>query len=255
MSRRRLVAANWKMHVLAEDALRFAHRLPEIRDAHPGVDLAVFPSFTVLMVLARALSGVRVALGAQDCHWEAQGAFTGEVSPEMVADAGGTMVLVGHSERRALHGEDDEVVARKLRGALRAGVTPLLCVGETESERTSGRTESVLARQVRVALAGLQAADLARVAIAYEPVWAIGTGRTATPAMAAEAHAFVRGRVAALSSRELAADLRILYGGSIRPDSAAGLMAEREVDGGLVGGASLDAGSFAAIVAAAASRA
>ncbi|HEX6790265.1 MAG TPA: triose-phosphate isomerase [Candidatus Krumholzibacteria bacterium] len=253
MSRRRLIAANWKMNKTIAEAVVF---VPPLRDALPrlsDVDLAVFPSFLGIRPVVDALQGTDVAVGAQDVYFEANGAYTGEVSAAMIRDAGGTMVLVGHSERRHVLGESDETVAKKLVAALQAGLTPVLCVGELISERDAGNARSVVERQLTTAFAAVAAALAPRTVVAYEPVWAIGTGRTASPDDAAEMHAAVR---AWLSGRlgNAADGMRILYGGSVKPDNAAGLIARENVDGFLVGGASLDPASFVAIATASVTR-
>jgi triosephosphate isomerase len=251
MSRRKLIAANWKMNKTAAEAAAF---IPPLRAALPrlsAVDLAVFPSFFCVRPLVEALAGTPVAVGAQDMHWEESGAFTGEVSGAMIKDAGATMVIVGHSERRHILGETNEVVARKLRAALRDGLAPILCVGELLSERDAGRERAVVEGQLESAFHALDAAVAAYVVIAYEPVWAIGTGRTAQPEDAEAMHGAVRSWLSARVGAE-AALMRILYGGSVKPDNAAGLIARHDIDGFLVGGASLDPASFTAIAEAAA---
>ena len=216
-----------------------------------SVSCLVFPPFVYLTDVARALSGSPLGLGAQDLCAEAQGAFTGEVSGAMLADVGCTHVLVGHSERRTLYAEDDALVARKFAAALAAELTPVLCIGEQLSERESGATEEVVARQLDAVVSVVGIAGLARAIIAYEPVWAIGTGRTATPEQAQDVHAFIRGRVAAHDA-SIAAGLSILYGGSCKAANAAELFGMADVDGGLIGGASLKAEEFLAIWSAAA---
>jgi len=216
-----------------------------------GVRVVVCPPFTALAVVAEALRDSRVDVGAQDAHWAAAGAFTGAVSPAQVLDAGARVVILGHSERRQLFGESDETVGRKVEAALALGLTPLVCVGETAAERAAGATVAAVSRQLRAALAGRSAAEIGRCWLAYEPVWAIGTGHTATPAQAAEVHAHLRDLVRALATPTVAETCPILYGGSIRPDNMAALMAEADVDGGLVGGASLKAADFVSIVRAA----
>ena len=241
-ARRPIVAGNWKMNLLAAEAVAFCRALPAGAGAAPGPEAVLFPSYPLLPVVAAALAGRAVGLGAQDLHPEPRGAFTGDVSAAQLIDAGCGWVLAGHSERRQGHGESDALVARKAAAALAAGLAPVVCIGESAAERAAGRTFEVLARQL---------APLAwdpRLVLAYEPVWAIGTGATATPATAEEAHAFVRGRVAELAGAPLAAALRILYGGSVTPDSAPALAAAGDVDGFLVGGASLDSTRFSAIL-------
>lgn len=242
-ARRPLVAANWKMHLLRRDASAYGRALREGLGS-AAAEVVVFPSFPLLPAAAAALEGARVGLGGQDLHPEPQGAHTGDVSGAQLRDAGCAWVLCGHSERRRDHGEGDELVARKVAAAERQGLLPLLCLGETREERGAGRTEEVLERQLRAGLA----ARPGRFALAYEPVWAIGTGETATPETAQEAHAFLRRVLAAATDARAAAAARILYGGSVTPENAAALFAQPDVDGFLVGGASLDAGKFLAIV-------
>ena len=214
-----------------------------LRDA----DVAVAPSSTALYAVAKRLEDGPVTVAAQDCFWEDKGAFTGEVSPRQLADAGCKYVIIGHSERRQLFGEMDAAVNLKARAALRAGLSPIVCVGETLAERDAGETLGRVQAQLDAGLADIDAAGLERVVIAYEPVWAIGTGRNATPAQAEEVHRFIRTRVATRAA-DVAARMRILYGGSVKPDNIAALMAEEDIDGGLVGGASLSAESFIRIV-------
>jgi triosephosphate isomerase len=243
-ARRPILAGNWKMHLLAAEAEAFCAALPPGLGHPPGPEVVLFPSFPLLPAVAAALAGSAVGVGGQDLHPEPKGAFTGDVSAAQLADAGCRFALAGHSERRQHHGESDALVARKAAAALAAGLRPIVCVGETGDERRAGRTFEVLARQ----LAPL--AWDARLAVAYEPVWAIGTGLTATPETAAEAHAFLRLRVAELAGEPFARDLRILYGGSVTPENAGALAAAAEVDGFLVGGASLDPARFYAILSA-----
>lgn len=245
--RRRLVCANWKMNLLAEDATRHAQGLSAATGFLEGADVAVFPPATLLMLLARMLSGTGIRTGAQDCHWEAKGAFTGAVSAAQVRDAGARLALVGHSERRALFGDTDDVVARKLRAVLDEGLDAVLCVGEREDERLADATESVLSRQLG-ALDGITEDEATRITLAYEPVWAIGTGRVATPLQAQEVHAFLRERLGVRLDEPAARSMRILYGGSVTPANFAGLLEQADVDGGLVGGASLDVRAFLELV-------
>jgi triosephosphate isomerase (TIM) len=252
MSRRKLIAANWKMNKTLAEARAFVPPLLAALPRLSAVDLALFPSFFGVRALADALAGTPVAVGAQDLHWETNGAFTGEVSGAMVSDAGATMVIVGHSERRHVMGESNEIVARKLAAALRDGLTPILCVGELLAERDAGEQNVVVERQLASAFHGMGEAVASRVVIAYEPVWAIGTGRTASPDDAAEMHSMIRSWLV-VHANAGAESMRILYGGSVKPDNAAGLIARDNVDGFLVGGASLDRASFIAIAATAAS--
>jgi triosephosphate isomerase len=246
-----LVAGNWKMHH-GPDAARAFGRTWAARALPAGVGVALFPPALSLAALRDALGeDTRVLLGVQNIHWEAAGAFTGELSASMASEAGAALALVGHSERRHVFGETDEETARKVNAAFGAGLRPVLCVGETESERDAGRLEAVLRRQLDAVAARIDDARLAALAVAYEPVWAIGTGRTATPGDASAAHAFLR-EVLGERLGDGAGDVPILYGGSVKPGNAAELMAARDVDGVLVGGASLDPGDFGAIVDAAA---
>jgi triosephosphate isomerase len=245
-----LLAANWKMHKTVAEAEEFiAALLPQVSTAD-GVDVAVCPPYLALRALVDSTRGSRVAVYAQNMHQEGEGAFTGEVSAAMLVDAGVNGVVLGHSERREQFGETDKALALKVPAALDAGLVPILCVGETEDEREAGETERKLRHQVKEDLTRLGDDRLDQVVIAYEPIWAIGTGKVATPDQAQEAIAFVRALVADRSP-EQAARTRILYGGSVKPDNAAELLALPDVDGALVGGASLDPRSFAEIVAAA----
>lgn len=213
-----------------------------------ATEVVVAPPFTALRAVAEAARGSRVHVAAQDVHWEKQGAHTGDVSAAMLVDAGCTHVIIGHSERRADHGETDEQVNRKLKAAIAAGLTAVVCVGETLAQRDAGETRQVLERQLRQSLAGLTLHEFSHMMIAYEPVWAIGTGRTATPEMAAESHRYLRDLARQGFGEAAASQLRILYGGSVKPENIAALMAQEEIDGALVGGASLDVESFWSIV-------
>jgi len=254
-----LVAGNWKMHKGPAEARRFAEELlGEFAKDRTGTpvpghrpDVAVFPPFTSLPAVAQTLRGTAIAYGGQNCHWESKGAFTGEVAPAFLAELGCRYVLVGHSERRTLFGETDETCRKKLLAAVAAGIEPVLCCGETLTEREAGRTFEVLERQLRAALAGL--ASTASLTIAYEPVWAIGTGRTATPAQAGEAHRFIRNWLVRELSPAAGGRTRLLYGGSVKPDNFGELLRQPDVDGALVGGASLELASFRGIVGAATS--
>ena len=247
-----VVAANWKMNKTIEEAEAFlAEFLPQRGDA-TGSEIVICPSFIALKAVVELCLQSRVKVAAQNMHSEQEGAFTGEVSAPMLTDLGVDGVVLGHSERRQYFCETDEALSRKVPAALEAGLEPILCVGEREEERDAGDTEDVLRRQVEADLAEVDDGRLADVVIAYEPVWAIGTGRTATPDQAEEAIAFIRSLVAARSS-DAGEAVRILYGGSVKPDNAAELLGRDEIDGALVGGASLDPGDFGAIVDAAAS--
>jgi triosephosphate isomerase len=251
ISRRRMVAGNWKMHGSRAENKALVDALVAAGTIDERVDCLVCPPYVYLAEVARSLAGSPIALGAQDVSAEPQGAFTGEVSVSMLLDVGCTHVLVGHSERRALNGENDAVVARKFAAAIARGLTPVLCIGEQLDQREAGRTDAVLARQLDAIFAVSGIAAFGRAIVAYEPVWAIGTGRTATPQQAQEAHAFIRGRVGAHDA-SIAAGLRILYGGSCKAANAAELFGMPDVDGGLIGGASLKAEEFLAIWSAAA---
>jgi triosephosphate isomerase (TIM) len=231
----------------AETRVFFAAFLPLVA-ASKHCDIVIAPPFTALAVAIDAARGSAIEIAAQNLYWEREGAFTGEISAGMLVDAGCRSVIIGHSERRQYFGETDETVHRKTKAALDAGLAPIVCVGETLSEREGNLTDSVLKRQFEKGLGALTPAEFSRILIAYEPVWAIGTGRTATPEIAAEAHRHVRSLVAAQFTPEQASALRILYGGSVKPDNVKGLMAQDGIDGALVGGASLDPKSFAAIV-------
>ncbi|MCL6566017.1 MAG: triose-phosphate isomerase [Acidobacteriia bacterium] len=246
--RRAVIAGNWKMHKTQAETRAFFDRFRPLVAGVQHCEIVIAPTFTSLSAAVESSRGTAIAIGAQDVHWESQGAFTGEVSAAMLVEAGCRYVIVGHSERRQYFGETDEWVFRKTRAALAAGLLPIVCVGETLPQRETGQTEAVLERQFRLGLAALTAEEFSRIILAYEPVWAIGTGRTATPELAAEAHRFLRERAAEKFGRAAASALRILYGGSVKPDNIGGLMAQPEIDGALVGGASLDAESFAAIV-------
>jgi len=238
------------MYKTIAEARAYANALARRLPPAAACDLLVLPPYLALPAVAAALEGTGVGVGAQDLSWEREGAFTGEVSGAMIAEAGGTFVLVGHSERRHVLGESDATVARKLAAALAAGLQAILCVGERIEAREAGRAEAVVGEQLEAALSGRSAADMARVVVAYEPVWAIGTGRTATPEDAEGMHRFIRERVAAAFGHETAQALRIQYGGSVKPENAAGLLRREGVDGALVGGASLDADAFLAIAGA-----
>ncbi|MDX2114706.1 MAG: triose-phosphate isomerase [Planctomycetota bacterium] len=254
------VAGNWKMNGDRASAAKLAREVAQglAGLAEGSVEVGVFPPFVHLQTVAAALSGAaggtRVRLGGQDVYTQASGAFTGEVSAAMLRDVGCVSVLIGHSERRHVIGESDELIAAKLKAALAGGLSAVLCVGETLEERRAGRTDEVNERQVRSALAGVPAESLERVTIAYEPVWAIGTGVTASPADAQDAHAKIRAVVRAVAGAERARAMRIQYGGSVKADNARELFAQPDIDGGLIGGASLKAGEFLEIVRAGAAR-
>ncbi len=248
MNRRPVIAGNWKMNLLMDEAESLVKGLLEGLEGNEEVEVMVAPPFTALYAVGRILSGTAVGLAAQDMHWEEAGAYTGEVSAGMLRDVGCRAVILGHSERRQYFGETDETVNRKLKAAFRHGLIPILCVGEVLEERKADRAFEVVERQVRGALEGIPREDASKMIIAYEPVWAIGTGETATPEQAQEIHAHIRDLVRGLYDEALAEGLRIQYGGSVKPANVKDLMEQPDVDGALVGGASLKAESFLGIV-------
>lgn len=248
--RKPIVAGNWKMNKGADDALALAAAVKQDLGSYAGAEVVLCPPFTALQSVGALIRGSRIALGAQNLHWEKDGAFTGEISASMLQALGCTHVIIGHSERRTYFGETDEGVNRKIRSAMAAGMTPIVCVGETLAQREANQTWDVIRTQVERGLSGV-GLDVARLVIAYEPVWAIGTGRTATPEQAQEVHAFIRGLVAKVADAATAQAVRIQYGGSVKPANAKELFGKPDIDGGLIGGAALEAGSFAAIVRAA----
>ncbi len=245
--RRKLIAGNWKMYKTASEAVALVEEIKRGIAGAPS-DTLVAPPYTALAAAVAAAKGSPVAVAAQNMHFEKEGAFTGEVSAPMLLDLGVTHVILGHSERRQYFAETDDGVAKKTKVALGSGLTPISCVGETLAEREAGRTMEVVGRQLGAILDAVTADEAKRVVIAYEPVWAIGTGKVATPEQAQEVHAFIRERIAAKHGRPVADVLRILYGGSVKPDNVKGLMALPDVDGALVGGASLKADSFLKLV-------
>ncbi len=246
--RRPLMAANWKMFKTSLETRAFFEAFKPLVAESRHADIVIAPPFTALETAVACAQGTAIAIGAQDVFWEKQGAFTGEVSPLMLRSLGCRYVIIGHSERRQYFHETNDTVGRKTLAALDANLTPIVCVGETLDERESGATESVLTRQFSDGLGALTPDQFARIIIAYEPVWAIGTGRTATPELAAAAHRFLRQLTAERFGRPAADAVRILYGGSVKPDNIQALMAQTDIDGALVGGASLEAASFASIV-------
>jgi triosephosphate isomerase len=243
-----LLAGNWKLHLTIGEAVELATALKEKIGDAKGREVMVAPVYTAVAAVAEAVAGSPVAVGAQDLYWEEKGAFTGEVSAPLLRDAGCTSVIIGHSERRQLFGETDETANRRVRAAVTGGLAPILCVGESLEEREAGREQEVVAAQVRNGLAGMTAADAENLVLAYEPVWAIGTGKTATPLQADEMHSWIRGLLSEIFGDIVSARLRILYGGSVKPENVDELMAKEHIDGALVGGASLKADSFARIV-------
>lgn len=253
--RTKLVCGNWKMNGTIEETRKLLFQISVTWSTHcGGVDVALCLPFTVLGIARQELQTSSIKLGAQNCYVGEKGAFTGEISAHMLVEQGCTYVILGHSERRVIFGESDELISKKVRSALDAGLRVILCIGETEPERTNNETEAVLSRQIAGSLAMTTNTDIANLTIAYEPVWAIGTGKTATPEIAQSAHKFVRAELAKKFGR--AADtIRILYGGSVKPDNARILFDQPDIDGGLIGGASLDAAQFIAIIEAAATGA
>ncbi|HEY7518220.1 MAG TPA: triose-phosphate isomerase [Methylomirabilota bacterium] len=243
-----LVIGNWKMHGTVPEARALATGIRDGLKRPRGVEVAICPPFTALAAVGEIVNGTPIALGAQDCHHEPSGAHTGEISPPMLVDLGCRFVLIGHSERRREMGENDAQVNRKVIAAAAHGLVPVLCVGETADERRQGLTFTTVEGQLRAGLAGIEPSALGKVVLAYEPVWAIGTGVNASPAQAAEVHGYLRGLVSELGSKEVAQSVRILYGGSVKADNVDALAAEAEIDGALVGGASLVAQGFIAIV-------
>lgn len=246
--RRPIIAGNWKMNKTTTEARDLATRLASLVAGVTDRDIVLAPPFTALSTVADAIKGTSMALAAQNLFWEDKGAFTGEVSAEMLLDLGCKYVIIGHSERRQFFGETDETVNKKVRQALNKGLFPIVCVGELLKEREAGRANEVIDRQVTGALKGVNAAEMQKIVIAYEPVWAIGTGKTATPEQANEIHSFIRKKVEVTYGRVVADSLRIQYGGSVTPENVSTLMAMPDIDGALVGGASLKPESFAALV-------
>jgi triosephosphate isomerase len=249
MARKAIVAGNWKLYKTAPETRRLIMALRnKLLAVSTRAEVVVCPPFPSLETAVDAARGSAIKVGAQDVFWEAEGAYTGEVSTAMLEAVGVEYVIVGHSERRHVFGETDDDVGRKLRRVLAGSLVPIVCVGEVLAEREAGRTGEVVSRQVAAAFGGVAPESAQRVVLAYEPVWAIGTGRTASPEMANEVHVLIRERIAGILSRTVAETVRILYGGSVKPDNAAALMSQSDLDGVLVGGASLDAGAFSEIV-------
>lgn len=242
------MAGNWKMYKTAAETEAFFEKFRELVQNAKHCEVVICPPATNLPAAVKATAGTAIAIGGQNLHWAREGAYTGEISATMLRAIGCSHVIIGHSERRQYFGETDESVLKKTRAALGEGLAPIVCVGETLVQRESGDTESVLGSQFRDGIAPLTAGEFAKILIAYEPVWAIGTGKTATPEMAADAHRVLRDAVRAAYGADAAAGVRILYGGSVKPDNVRALMAQPEIDGALVGGASLEPGSFASIV-------
>jgi len=249
MSKRKtIIVGNWKLHKNISEAVELATAIKNVLGGLGHLEAGVAPTFVALSSVAKRLEGSRLILAAQNCYQEDQGAFTGEVSPPLLADVGCTHVIVGHSERRQFFGETDEIVNRKVHAVLHHGMTPITCIGEQLSEREAGQTFAVVERQLTGGLRQVAADQACSIVIAYEPVWAIGTGKVATTAQAQEVHGFLRGKLTELYGQEVAQAIRIQYGGSVKPDNISGLMAQPDIDGALVGGASLKADSFVAIL-------
>jgi triosephosphate isomerase len=248
MARQKLIAANWKMYKNPDQTRQFFRDFLPLVAGHDRDEIVVCPPYVNLHAALESAKGSQVAIGAQDVYWKDEGAFTGEISCPMLNAVGCTHVIIGHSERRQYFGETDDTVNLKLKAALEHGLTPIACVGEVLEEREAGLTEDVLRRQCVRAFHAISAKKAAKLVIAYEPVWAIGTGKTATPALASDAHGIIRAEAAKAFGEDFAEQLRILYGGSVKPENAKALMSEGEIDGALVGGASLEPKSFAAIV-------
>jgi triosephosphate isomerase len=246
--RKKVIAANWKMHKTPDETRDFFRDFLPMVVGHERDEIVVCPTFLAIDAAVHAVKGSRISVGAQDVYWQKEGAFTGEICASMLVAVGTTHVIIGHSERRQYFGETDDTVNLKLKSALEAGLVPIVCVGEVMEEREAGLTDDVLRRQCLRAFNKVSAKKAAGLVVAYEPVWAIGTGKTATPELASDAHAIIRAEAADSFGQEFADKLRILYGGSVKPENAHALMSEAEIDGALVGGASLDAKSLAAIV-------
>lgn len=248
MKRRPLLVGNWKMHTTVIDACRLAAEIGKCSAGLVDRDVLLAPPYTVLSEVAHVLQGSEVLIASQNVCWEEQGAFTGEISPVMVKSAGGTAAIIGHSERRQIFHEDHEIINRRVLGALKFGLIPIFCIGETLEEREGGKTFDILDEQLREGLAEVSSEDMGKIVVAYEPVWAIGTGKTATKEQAQEVHAFIRKLLAEIFEKDIADSVRILYGGSVKPDNVDELMAQIDIDGALVGGAALDAESFCRII-------
>ncbi len=246
--RKPVIAGNWKLFKTSGEAVELVNTLlPLVKDIY-GVEIIIAPAFTVLSAVKKVIDGSGINLAAQDCFWEDEGAFTGEVSPKMLTDVGCSHVIIGHSERRQFFSETDDTVNKKIKATIKGGLTVIFCIGETLSEREAGKTFEVLEKQVTGGLSGISSEDLEQVIIAYEPVWAIGTGKTASEDQAQDAHLFIRNMISRLFSRNVSERIRILYGGSVKPENIKGLMSRPDIDGALVGGASLKAQSFASII-------
>lgn len=243
-----LIAGNWKMYKNVSESVQTADRLNELTEGVTGVEIMIAPTFPALFPVSKALRRSLISVGAQNMHWEKEGAYTGEISAAMLAAAGCRYVIIGHSERREYFGESDETVNKKIAAALQNGLIPIMCIGESENQREAGKTFSVLDKQIKKGLKDFFADGLQNLVVAYEPIWAIGTGKTATREQAQEVHLFVRSKLTDMQGESLAKGIRILYGGSVKPLNISELMAMPDIDGALVGGASLDAETFSKIV-------
>ena len=248
MARKIIIAGNWKMNKSASEGKTLVEDLKGRVSSFNDVDIVVCPPFTTLAAVVKAAEGSNIKVGAQNVHWAENGAFTGEISAAMLKEAGVQFVIICHQKRRQYFGETDETVNKRLKAALAAGLKPIVCIGELLDEREGGKTEAVLDKQIKAGFAGLTPLDMNKIVIAYEPVWAIGTGKTATPEMAEETHAYIRKVLAGLFGGTTAEAMRIQYGGSMKADNAAELMKQPDIDGGLIGGASLKADSFADLI-------
>ena len=247
-NRKPLIAGNWKMHKTGKEAVGAAKALKELVADVSAVETMIAPTFTALAQVSEEIASGNIALGAQNLHWEPKGAFTGEIAADMLVDAGCSYVIIGHSERRQFFGETDQTVNQRIRAAVDAGLRPVLCIGESEAERDAGQTFSILDKQIQKGLESFVLRDLQTLVVAYEPVWAIGTGKTATKEQAQEAHAHIRSELAKMFNEAFAQQVRILYGGSVKPSNVKELMAMPDVDGALVGGASLEPETFSQLV-------
>ncbi|OGS22469.1 MAG: triose-phosphate isomerase [Elusimicrobia bacterium RIFOXYA2_FULL_39_19] len=246
--RKPIMAGNWKMHKTIAESVDFVSKVKSNVSDVKDCEIVVCPVFTALKSVADAAKGTNVCIGAQNMHWEEKGAFTGEISPKMLLDAGCKYVIIGHSERRQYFGETNETVNKKMLSAFKHGLVPIVCIGETLAEREKNITFDVVGKQVKEGLAGLTGNQSSEVVIAYEPVWAIGTGKTASPAQAQEVHEFVRKTFTEMYGKDAAAKVRILYGGSVKPDNVSELMKQPDIDGGLVGGAALEVDSYTKLI-------
>jgi len=246
--RKALIAGNWKMHMTVAEASELAAAIAKTCREYDDREVLLAPPYTALAAVADSIKNSKILLASQNVCWEEKGAFTGEISPTMVQDVGGCAAIVGHSERRQIFGETDMLINQRIQGALKFGLTAILCIGETLEEREEGRTFAVLEEQVRKGLTDVNAAAMKDIVIAYEPVWAIGTGKTASKEQAQEAHAFIRQLCGSMFEKNVADEIRILYGGSVKPSNVDELMAQPDIDGALVGGAALDAESFGRII-------